>query len=94
MSLDVYMMILRGFIRREGTRSRRRGRRDMMTAATTSHGWERTGRGPDLLRTPPTMTRYTAPSPPEVLILLTPKPPRMTMTNRGAWWEYFSSGYA
>ena len=37
-------------------------------------------------------SRRLATSPPEVLLLLTPKLPRTTMTRRGTWWEYFSSG--
>ena len=52
------------------------------------------GEGPHSWRMHPTTTRCTAPSPPEVLLLLTPKQPRTTMTKRGVWWEYFSSGYA
>ena len=84
----------RGFISREGVRRRRRGQRDMTTAATATWGRERRGRGPHPWRTPPTTTIYTATLPPEVLLLLTPKPPWTTMTKRGAWWEYFSSGYA
>ena len=81
------MTILRGFIRREGARSRRRGRRETVPLATTKRGRERRGRRPHTWRTPTTTTIYTAPSPPEVLLLLTSKPPRMTMTKRGAWWE-------
>ena len=70
------------------------GRREVMTAVTTTRGIERRGRGPHPWRTPLKTTRYTVLSPPEVLLLLTPNPPRTKMMNRGAWWEYFSSGYA
>ena len=84
----------RGFIRREGERRRRRGRREMTRAAKTTRGRERRGRGPHYWRKPPTTTRYMAPSHPEVPLLLTPKPPRTMMMKRGTWWEYFSSGYA
>ena len=56
-------------------------------------GWDRRGRGAHTWRTPQLTTRSTVLYPPEVL-LLTPKPPRTKMTRRGAWWEYFSSGYA
>ena len=44
-------------------------------------GEEREGVHP--WRTPSRTTRYTAPSPPEVLLLLRTKPPRTTMTKRG-----------
>ena len=57
-------------------------------------GRERRERGSHPWRMPPTTMIYTAPSPPEVLLLLTPKAPRANMKKRGAWLEYFSSGYA
>ena len=83
-----------GFIRREGARRRRRGRRETTTAATTTLGRRRRRRGPHPWRTPLTTTRYAAPLPTyRVIILIMPKPPRTTMTKRGAWWEYHSSGY-
>ena len=89
------MIRLRGFIRREGARRRRRGRRET-TTTTTPRVRERRGRGPHPWRKPPTTTRYKAPFPPgRVLILLTRKAmPRTTMTKRGSWREYLSSGYA
>ena len=85
----------RGFIRSEGARRRRRDRREM-TAATTTRGRERRGRGPHTWRKPLTTTIYTVPSPMDrVLLLLTPKTtPRTKITKRGAWWEYLSSVYA
>ena len=90
---DICMMRSRGFIRSEGVRRRRRGRRKMTIAATATRGRDRRGRGPHPWMTPPKTTRSTAPSPLEVLLLLTSKLPRTTMTKRGAWWECFSSGY-
>ena len=96
LSPDVWMTRSRGFIRREGARSRRRGQRETATAATAMRGRERRGREPHPCRTPPTTTRSTAPSPPyRVLLLLNPKTkPRTTMPKRGAWWGYLISGYA
>ena len=89
------MTRLRGFIRSEGERRRRRGRRETATA-TTNRGRERIGRGTNPWRTPSTTTISTAPSTLDrVILLLIPKTtPRTTMTRRGSWWEYFSSGYA
>ena len=93
LSPDVWMTRSRGFIRREGAR-RRRVQRAKMTE-TTMWGSERRGRGTHPWRKPPTMTISTAPLPLDrVLLLITPKPPRTTMTKRGACWEYLSSGYA
>ena len=79
----------RGFVRREGTRRRNRGRREINMAATTMWGRESRGRGPHPWRTSLTTTRYTVPSPPDrVLLILTPKTmPSMTITKRGPWWE-------
>ena len=93
---DVWIKISRGFIMREGTRRRRRGQRETTTAAKTMWRRERSGRGAHPWRTSPTTMRYMTPSPLErVLIILTPKTtPSKTMTKRGAWWEYLSSGYA
>ena len=89
-SPDVWIKISRGFIRREGGRRRERGQRE-----TTMLGRDRRGRGAHPWRTPPTTTISTAPSPPDrLLLILTPKTmPRTTITKRGAWWEYLSSGY-
>ena len=89
-SPDVWIKISRGFIRREGGRRRERGQRE-----TTMLGRDRRGRGPHPWRTPPTTAISTAPSPPDrLLLILTPKTmPRTTITKRGAWWEYLSSGY-
>ena len=58
-------------------------------------GRERRGRGPHPWRANPTTTRSTESLPLDrVLLLLPPKTtPRETMTKRGAWWEYLSSGY-
>ena len=69
-------------------------KRDYDDGDNNVEGEEERGGGGHPWRMPPTMTRYTAPSPPEVLLLLTPKLPKTVMTKRGAWWEYFSSGYA
>ena len=53
------------------------------------------GGGPHFWRTDLKMTRSTSPLPPDrVLLLLTPKLPRMKMTKRGTWWKYLSSRYA
>ena len=95
MSPGVWMAILRGFIRSEGVRRSRRGQTETTTAAKMMQGRDRRGRGPHPWRTPSTTTRYTAPLPPDrVLLLLIPKTtPRTTMTKRGTWWEYISSGY-
>ena len=92
MSPDVWMTRSRGFISREGARRRRRDQRE----TTETWGRERRGRGPYPRRTPPTTTISTAPSPPDrvLLLLLTPKSPRETMTKRGIWWEYLNSRYA
>ena len=64
-----------------------------MTATTTQGGGG--GRGPHPCRNPPSTTKSTAPSPPDrVLLLLTLNTtPRTTMSKRGAWCEYLSSGY-
>ena len=87
----------RGFMRREGARRRIRGRREMTMAAIAMQrrDRERRGRGTHPCRTPLTMTIYTVPLPPDrVLLILNPKTIiRTTMTKRGAWWEYLSSGY-
>ena len=75
------MMRLRGFIRREGARRRRRGRRE----TETTRGRERRERGAHPWRTPPTMTISTVPSPPDrvLLLLTTNMTPRTTSNGEG-----------
>ena len=80
MSPDVKTTRSRGFLRREGARRRSRGQRETTPMSALMQERERRGRGPRPWRTPPTTMIYTAPLPPDrVLLLLTP-----TTTPRSA----------
>ena len=76
----------RGFIRSEGSRRGRRGKGGD-DGNDNAEGRYRIGRGLHPWRTPSTMTRSTAPSLPDrVLIIITSKTtPRTTMMKRVVW---------